>query len=445
MPHQGLPDPARAYAQWLDSCARAGWREQPATEEVPLAAALGRVTAGEVRARWACPQVACAAMDGIAFLAADAAGGRVPANAFAWTDTGDPLPPGTDTVVPRERVVIGGDGGAEIAPPADGSPASGAPGAVRPGLNVRSAGEDFPAGALLVPAGRRLRPGDLGAAAAGGHATLLVARRPRVAIIPTGDEIRAAGVPLRPGEIADSNSVTLAALATSCGADPLVSDVQPDDPDVLAAALRHAALAADLVLLIAGSSRGRDDYAPTVIEQVGGLAVHGVAVRPGHPALLGHIKRSDPGVVPVIGVPGYPLAAAVITQRFALPLLAQLQGVAAASGPLVQARLDRDWSSSPDVEDWVPVALAPPSAPDLAAGPAQAAPAAGLPWATPARRGAGSTSQLARADGWWTISVGQGTFRCGDLISVCPFPAVATEPTAAWCRPTSPAGSPPPA
>jgi putative molybdopterin biosynthesis protein len=407
MPPQGLPDPAQAYAQWMDSCARAGWRAAPVTQEVPLAAALGRVTAREVRARWASPQAACAAMDGIAFLASDADGRRVPATAFTWTDTGDPLPAGTDTVVQRERVAIGSDGSAQIAPRAEGH-AAGAAGAVRPGLNVRPAGEDFTAGALLVPAGRRLRPGDLGAAAAGGHATLAVARRPRVAIIPTGNEIRAAGVPLGPGEIADSNSVTLAALAASCGADPVVSEVQPDDPDVLAAQLRRAALAADLVLLIAGSSRGRDDYAAAVVEQVGGLAVHGVAVRPGHPALLGHIKRSEPGVVPVIGVPGYPLAAAVITRRFALPLLAGLQGAAAASGPLVQARLDRDWTSGPDVEDWVPVTLAPP-------------PRDALPRATPARHGAGSTSQLARADAWWTIPLGQGAFRRGDLITVCPF------------------------
>lgn len=406
MLHQGLPDPGQAYARWMESCDRAGWQAATTAREVPLAAALGRVTAAEVRARWASPGAACAAMDGIAFLAADAAGGRLPAGAYRWADTGDPLPPGTDTVVQRERVLIGRDGSAEIAARAQ-EPAAGAARAVRPGLNVRLAGEDFPAGALLVPSGRRLRPGDLGAIAAGGHATVLVARRPVVAIIPTGDEVRAAGVPLRHGEISDSNSVMLAALTASAGAEPMVSDVQPDDPDVLAAHLRHVARAADLVLLIAGSSRGRDDYAAAVVEQAGGLTVHGVAVRPGHPALLGHVKRSEPGIVPVIGVPGYPLAAAVITELFALPLLAALQGVTADGGPRVSARLDQDWTSAPDVEDWIPVTLA--------------GPAPELPRATPARRGAGSTGQLARADAWWTIPLGQGTFRQGDLITVRPF------------------------
>lgn len=418
MASQERPGPAQAYAQWMDSCTRAGWRATAVAQEVPLAAALGRVTACEVRARWASPQAACAAMDGIVFLAADADGGRLPVRAFTWADTGDPLPPGTDTVMQRERVVIGSDGGAEIIGPAQANAA----GAVQPGLNVRSAGEDFQAGALLVPSGKRLRPGDLGVAAAGGHATVAVARRPTVAIIPTGDEIRTAGVPLRHGQASDSNSVMLAALAASSGAVPVVSDVQPDDPDVLAAHLRRTALAADLVLMIAGSSRGRDDYAAAVVEQVGGLAVHGVAVRPGHPVLLGHVKRSEPGVVPVIGVPGYPLAAAVIAELFALPLLAGLQGVTAASGPLVQAQLDRDWTSAPAVEEWIPVTLA-PSAPKLPrATLAQAVPwQTALPWATPARRGAGSTSQLASADAWWTIPLGQGAFRRGDLITVRPF------------------------
>jgi putative molybdopterin biosynthesis protein len=412
MPSQGRPDPALAYAQWMDSCTRAGWRAARGTEEIPVATAVGRVTAREVRARWASPRLACAAMDGIAFLAADADRGRLPAGAFTWTDTGDPLPPGTDTVAQRERVVIGSDGGAVITAGTAAGAASDAATVLRPGLNVRPAGEDFPAGALLVPAGKRLRPGDLGAAAAGGHATMTVARRPTVAIIPTGDEIRPVGVSLRHGEITDSNSIMLAALTASAGAVPVISDVQPDDPDLLAAQLRRSALAADLVLMIAGSSHGRDDYTAAVVEQAGGLAVHGVAVRPGHPVLLGHVKPGEPGIVPVIGVPGYPLAAAVIAELFALRLLADLQGQPAPGGLAVQARLDRDWASAPGVEDWVPVTLAPP-----AAGLAPPA----LPRATPARHGAGSTSQLAGADAWWTIPVGQGTFRRGDLIAVRPF------------------------
>ena len=237
------------------------------------------------------------------------------------------------------------------------------------GKNVRPRGEDFAAGEELVPAGRRLRPGDLAAAAAGGHPAVLVARQPVVAIIPTGDEIRPLGSTARPGEILDTNSLMLAARCRQLSAVPLLSEIQPDDPDALAAEIRRCAPVADLVLVIAGSSRGRGDHAAAVLAQVGGVAVTGVAIRPGHPALLGHAKHPGnaarsaaigrAGIAPVIGLPGYPLATTVIFELFAAPLLAVLQGVRPAVRPAVLAALDRDWSSPSGIEDWVLVTLAP--------------------------------------------------------------------------------------
>ncbi len=203
---------------------------------------------------------------------------------------------------------------------------------------------------------------------------------------------------------------------------PVVSAVVPDDPDALAVELRHAAGQADLVLVIAGSSRGRGDHAAAVLAQVGGVAVAGVAVRPGHPALLGHAKRPEAGhghpaeghpacrtgIAPVIGLPGYPLATAVIFELFAVPVLGALTGQATARDR-VRARLDRDWSSPADVEDWVLVTLAPCDA-------------GSVPVATPARRGAGSISLLARADAWWPIPAGQGAFTSGTEVEVIPVP-----------------------
>jgi putative molybdopterin biosynthesis protein len=166
------PSPQAAYAQWIDACTAAGWRGALQAEPVPVSGALGRVTAAPVRARWPSPRSACAAMDGTAIRAADTAGsadtvGRwgLAASAFAWVDTGDPLPEGMDTVVERERVQFGGDGSAQIAGPAPR------------GLNVRVRGEDFQGGQLLIPAGHRLRAADLAAAAAAGHAALEAARR----------------------------------------------------------------------------------------------------------------------------------------------------------------------------------------------------------------------------------------------------------------------------
>jgi putative molybdopterin biosynthesis protein len=403
------PGPEAAYALWTDACARAGWRAAPAAEQVPVADGLGRVTAAPVHARWPSPRADCAAMDGIAVAAAvlegpvSSASVRLPGSAFTWIDTGDLVPAGADTVVERERVCPQPDGGVVV---------TGMTGPVPRGRNVRAAGEDFRSGQVLVPVGRRLRPADLAAAAAGGHAALAVARQPVAAIIPTGDEIRPVGSVLRPGEIVDSNSLMLAARCRQAGALPVVSDVQPDEPDALAAEIRRCALAADVVLVIAGSSRGRGDHTADVLAQVGGVAVAGAAVRPGHPVLLGHVKlgqaraHQPAGAVPVVGLPGYPLATAVIFELFALPVLAALQGWQRAE-PGQRVTLARDWTSPHGVEEWVPVTLT-------------WSPEGML--ATPARRGAGSVSQLARAGAWWRIPIGDGHFTSGSVIEVLPVP-----------------------
>jgi putative molybdopterin biosynthesis protein len=348
-------------------------------------------------------------MDGIAIKAssapgpADAAGRwQLPATDFTWIDTGDLLPPGMDTVVERERVQLRAVGGAWITGPAPR------------GQHVRPRGEDFQAGQLLLPAGHRLRPPDLAIAAAAGHATLDVARQPVVAIIPTGDEVRPAGSALGPGQFIDSNSVMLASRAAETGALPVVSDVQPDSPDAIAAALQQAALEAGLVLVIAGSSAGRRDHTAAVLSREGGLAVRGVAVRPGHPVLLGYIGRAGAArPVPVIGIPGYPLAAAVIFELFAVPLLCALQGGRLPDRAWQRVQLACDWTSSPDVEDWVPVSLTPgPGGPDDNTTVV----------ATPGRRGAGSVSRLVRAHAWWPIPIGEAKFTRGEHIDVLPIP-----------------------
>ena len=439
------PVPQAAYERWLHALTGAGWsaRRPEDFELVSVGEALGRVTAKPVTARWPSPRTDCAAMDGIAVRAADLAAAapgladsdlaaaaaadalagwarptdgpvRLPAGAFEWVDTGDPMPPGTDTVVVRERLLPREDGSVIIAPAAEAADHGRRAGHRASWRNVRSTGEDFAAGEVLVPAGRRLRPGHLAAVAAGGHATVAVARRPVVAIIPTGDEIRPVGTVPRFGDIIDTNSLMLAARCRQLSVEPLVSTVVPDDPDALAVELRRAAGQVDLVLVIAGSSRGRGDHAGAVIAQVGGVAVAGVAVRPGHPALLGHAKRPaagnaghQAGIAPVIGLPGYPLATAVIFELFAAPMLAALTGQAPARDR-VRARLDRDWASPADVEDWVLVTLA-------------GDPAGGAPMATPARRGASSISQLARADAWWPVPAGLGTFTAGAEIEVIPI------------------------
>jgi putative molybdopterin biosynthesis protein len=417
------PSPRAAYAQWTGACADAGWRGAPRAEQVPVTGGLDRVTAAPVRALRPAPRFTCAAMDGIAIQAepADAAGraasrSRLAPSSFTWVDTGNPMPDDTDTVVARERVRVLPDGSVEILGPAPR------------GQHVRAVGEDFQAGQELVPAGHRLRPSDLGAAAAAGHVTLAVARRPVVAMIPTGNEIQAVGSVPRPDGVVDSNSLMLAARATQVGALPVVGEVQSDDEAAIGEGLRRAAAGADLVLIIAGSSAGRADYTAAVMAGAGELNVQGVAVRPGHPVLLGHVLAGEAGpgparggqsvrAVPVMGVPGYPVAAAVVFDLFAVPLLAALQGVRLANQANLtqQAQLVCDWASSPELEDWVPVTLSSAPAEPDATGPVLA---------TPGRRGAGAISRLISADAWWPIPIGQGKFARGDLIEVQQMPAL---------------------
>jgi putative molybdopterin biosynthesis protein len=395
------PEPPIAYAQWTDACARAGWSGSAKPgEHVAVADALGRVSAGPVVARWPSPRADCAAMDGIAINAEKShpqpsRRRTLAPGTYTWVDTGDPLPAGCDTVIKREHVTAEADGRAAVDDSAH----------VTAGHHVRAQGEDFAAGQVLVPNGRRLRPADLAVAAAAGYVTLEVARKPAVAIIPTGDEIRPAGTTadrLRRGDIIDSNSVYLAAQCARAGATATVSAIVPDDPDQLAAELRRAATGADLVLVIAGSSRGRDDHTAAVLAQVGGVTVAGLAVRPGHPGLLGYAKTPSDMTVPVIGLPGYPVAAAVVFELFAAPLLARLAG-AAFDRPVREARLTGEWAGTRDVTEWVPVYVSPDGA------------------ATPAGHGAGATSHLARANAWWVIPAGAAPVAAGAPIAVFPW------------------------
>ena len=160
--------------------------------------------------------------------------------------------------------------------------------AAAPWQHVRTIGEDVSATELLLPEGHRLRPVDLAAAGAAGHTTLAVRRAPHVIVIPTGDEVRPLGSDPAPGELVDTNSLMLAAQAREAGCTAESLAVLPDDPARIGAALREAAARADLVIVIAGSSAGRDDHtADGRRRRPGTLLVHGVAVRPGHPVVLG--------------------------------------------------------------------------------------------------------------------------------------------------------------
>ncbi|MPZ81921.1 MAG: molybdopterin biosynthesis protein [Actinophytocola sp.] len=371
---------AQALAAWRESRAAAGCPARVDAVRVPVGQAVGRVTAEPVWAARSSPAFDSAGMDGIAVRAAGTVGAAettpvlLGAEDFEVVDTGDPLPAGYDAVVMREHVHHTGDGRAELRA------------AVPPYQHVRSIGEDISAAELLLPEGHRLRPVDVAACAAAGATELAVRRAPVVVIVPTGDEIRPIGAELGPGDILDTNSMMLAAQAREAGGDARVTDIVPDDPAAITAVLCAAAAEADLVLLVAGSSAGRDDYTARVVAAAGSVAVHGVAVRPGHPVVLGTVEAT-----PVVGVPGYPVSAALTFDIFAAPVLAELEGAAPRERPSTTARLARKLPSVVGMDDWVRVRLGRVRDQIVA---------------TPLPRGAGVLTSLVLADGLLVVPSG---------------------------------------
>jgi molybdopterin molybdotransferase len=294
------------------------------TEVVPVADALGRVLAAPLRARADLPPFANSAMDGYAVISGPAGRTlRVIGHSLAGTPSGTPvdettairiatgaaLPPGADAVVADERATLT-DGRVELHADAP------------PGLNVRVAGEDIPAGRRLLHAGARLGPVELAVAIGTGHGELVCHRRPRVAILGTGDELRTPGSRLGAGQIHDSNTTTLAALATLAGGRVVARDRIADDPAATLRAVAAAIDGADLVVLSGGVSVGPEDHVRAALLELGVRPeFSGVEVRPGRPAWFG--TRAG---VPVFAVPGNPVAAIVIFILLGRPGLAALAG-----------------------------------------------------------------------------------------------------------------------
>jgi putative molybdopterin biosynthesis protein len=360
--------------------------------KLPLGEAVGLVLAEPVWATRSSPPFDAAAMDGIALRAADTLGAsetsalRLTAEAYEVVDTGDPMPRECDAVIMREEVDEVDEGAVELRA------------AAAPWQHVRSIGEDVSAGELLLPTGHRLRPVDVAAAGAAGATEVTVRRRPVVTVIPTGDEIRPLGAELRPGDLPDTNSLMLATQAEEAGCEAVRLPVVPDDPAQIAAALREAAPSSDLVILIAGSSAGRDDYTAAVVAEEGTLAVHGVAVRPGHPVVLGAARET-----PVMGAPGYPVSAALTFDIFARPLLAALEGAPTPGWPLARSRLTRKLASPMGMDDWIRVRLGR---------------VGGELVATPLPRGAGVLTSLVRADGLLVVPAALEGRHAGDEVEV---------------------------
>jgi len=370
---------------------------------------VGRVTTQPVWARISSPHYHAAAMDGFALRAEEIAGAMSTSPVIltvgqqaVYVDTGDPLPLWANAVVPIENVEALDENG-QITTDARRPRSIRLRAGLPPWSHVRPMGEDIVATQLVLPSGHILRPVDLGAVAAAGHDRISVSRKPRVAILPTGTELIEIGQPIETGRIIEFNSLVLAAQIRLWGGEAFRYPITPDDYALIRQRVQESAEQSDLILLNAGSSAGSEDFSAAVVQELGDLLVHGVAVRPGHPVILGMIRRQDGSQCPIIGVPGYPVSAALTGEIFVEPLLARWLGRPPHQPIEIEAKMTRKLTSPPGDDDYVRVVAGRVGDQLLAA---------------PLSRGAGVITSLVRADGIVVLPRGVQGIEAGSRVRV---------------------------
>ncbi len=335
------------------------------TETLETATALGRVTAEEVRSPELLPAFPRSTMDGYSVRASDTFGateglpaylemiGVVPMGQAATVTlatgqaavayTGGMLANGADAVVMVEQTQKIDEKTIEVMRP------------VAPGENVVQAGEDVKKGDHVLSAGHLLRPQDIGGLLALGIDSISVSRRPRVAIISTGDELVPPGDPLGPGQVRDINTFTLSGLVSEAGGTPLMSGLIRDDFKAQKSAAVDALQGSDVLVFSAGSSVSNRDMTAEVLGSLGepGILVHGISIRPGKPTIVAMLNGK-----PAIGLPGNPVSAMVVFDLLVRPTILALSGMASPPEPsTIQARLLKNIASVAGREDYVPVRL----------------------------------------------------------------------------------------
>ncbi len=362
------------------------------TETVPVHEASGRITAAAVYARISAPHYPASAMDGIAlragltFGATETTPVTLQPGEFTVVDTGDPIPGHCDAVVMIEDVVQNADGSVRLYAPAV------------PWQHIRQIGEDICAGEMVLPGHVRITPAAIGAMLAAGVLTVSVLRCPVVGIIPTGDEIVPPTDNPRPGDIVEFNSSIFSAMLREWGAVPKTYPIVPDRREDIIRALETALAECDIVLLNAGSSAGREDYSAEAIGAVGEVLIHGVAIKPGKPAILG-----SQGAKPILGVPGYPVSGILVLTELLRPLLDDWFRCSPEMGETRQATLARSVVSGLKYREFVRVRL----------GKVQ-----DKLIASPLNRGAGVVSSFLKADGILEIPQGTEGYEAGESVPV---------------------------
>ncbi|MCH8197283.1 MAG: molybdopterin molybdotransferase MoeA [Proteobacteria bacterium] len=328
-----------------------------AAEQVGLEGALGRVLAEDLASRRSQPPVAVSAMDGYAVRAEDVTNvpvtlkvigeapagaefiGKIGAGEAVRIFTGGPVPDGADAIVIQENTDLGAEAVAVKE-------------TVKPGAYIREAGLDFKEHDVLLRQGRVMTARDIGLAAAMNRPWLTVRRKPRVAILATGDEVVMPGEPLGPNQIASSNAVALAALVSADGGVPFNLGIAPDDAGAIGA-LAEGARGMDLLITTGGASVGDHDLVKKALDDHGlELDFWGIAMKPGKPMMFGRL-----GATPMLGLPGNPVSALVCAVLFVRPALAVMLGIDRAEETVKSARLGKEVGKNGAREEYMRATL----------------------------------------------------------------------------------------
>ena len=364
----------------------------PKTEVIPVWDACGRVTAHAVYAHICAPHYAASAMDGVAVSAKDTFGATettpitLNREQYIVLDTGDPIPENCDAVIMVEDIVKNEDGTITIH------------GSAAPWQHIRQIGEDICAGEMILPSHMTVSPSAIGAMIAGGVLEVEVIRKPKVGIIPTGDEIIPPCTDPKPGDILEFNGSIFSAMVRQWGAEAKVYPIVPDKFDQIKAMVEKASSECDLVILNAGSSAGREDFSTRVIREVGQVLYHGIAMKPGKPAILG-----CKGSVPILGVPGYPVSGIIVIEQLLKPLVDHWLKVPAQPVQYARAVLTRPVVSGLKYQEFVRVRMGYVGDKLMA---------------SPLSRGSGVVSSFMKADGILEVPQGLEGYEAGTEVSV---------------------------
>lgn len=364
-------------------------------ESISVQDSSGRITAKAVYAKICAPHYAASAMDGIALRAKDTFGATettpiiLDEMNYITVDTGDPLPEGCDSVIMVEDIVKNSDGSVIIHSPA------------APWQHIRQIGEDICAGEMILPSYSEIGPAAIGSMIAGGVLFVDVLKRPIIGIIPTGDEIIEPCDNPKPGDILEFNSSIFSSMVSGWGCIPKVYPIVKDNFEIIKSTLKQAADECDMIILNAGSSAGRDDYSSKAISSIGEMLYHGIAIKPGKPAILG-LK----GFKPILGVPGYPVSGIIVVEQLLKPLVdkwyKRVSNIDYGKG-CMKAKLSRPIVSGLKYKEFVRCRLGFVNNTLIA---------------SPLSRGAGVVSSFMKADGMIVVDQNTEGFEAGEEVEV---------------------------